>query len=197
MVQAGAYIFRAGCEIGLYLQLYQSHHGKLGEEYLHYSHKMDGHEWTVYTTWQIRFEWLRTHTAEAATFLQHCTYMHHNGISQAIVENATINITSPFDDQEPNSIRNAKELLGVFVTSGIWDTQKFLNILCHRTLPITPHSFYDTTIPITTHYNTHNDPSNSQCTQNPHTTMYLASVVDKAMIFCFFSNSRIQRHCQW
>src|SRR5882724_7247548 len=38
----------------------------------------------------------------------------------------------------------------------------------HRTLPITPHSFYDTTTPITTHYNTYNNPSNSQYTKALH-----------------------------
>ena len=70
-----------------------------------------------------------THAAQAAAFLQHCMYLHQDGISQAIFENATVNITSPFDDQEPNSLPNAKDLLGVFVTSGTWDTQKFLKII--------------------------------------------------------------------
>src|SRR5882724_5921129 len=129
VVQAGAYIFRAGCDLGSYLELYRRRRGKLLEEYRHHKQKIDGYEHTVYTTWQISFERLRTHTAEAAAFLQHCSYLHHDGISQAIFENATVNITSPFDDKERNSLRNAKDLLEVFVTSGIWDTQKFLNIL--------------------------------------------------------------------
>ena len=59
-------------------------------------------------------------------FLQHCAYLHHDGISQATFENAAVNITSQLYDQEPNSVRNAKDLLGVFVKSGTWDMQKFL-----------------------------------------------------------------------
>jgi len=34
-----------------------------------------------------------------------------------------------FADQEPNSLSNAKDFLGLFVMSGAWDTQKFLKIL--------------------------------------------------------------------
>src|SRR5882724_10366497 len=48
----------------------------------------------------------------------------------------------------------------------------------HRTLPITPHSFYNTNTPITTHYNTYNDPSNSQCTQKSHTTPPLGNHIN-------------------
>ena len=129
VIQAGAYIFRSGCDIGLYLDLYQTRRGELLEEYRYHDQKMDNYEWTVYTTWQLSFERLKTHTARAAAFLQHCAYLHHEGISEAPFQNAVVNIASPFDDQEPNSLRNAKDVLGAFVTSGTWDTPKFLDLL--------------------------------------------------------------------
>jgi len=34
-----------------------------------------------------------------------------------------------FVDQEPNSLRIAKDVLGLFLTSGAWDTQMFLKIV--------------------------------------------------------------------
>jgi len=128
VIQAGAYIFRSGCDIGLYLDLYQTRRGELLEEYRNYEQKMDNYEWTVYTTWQLSFERLKTHAAQAAVFLQHCAYLHHEGFSQALFQNAAVNITFPFD-QEPTSLCNAKDLLGLFVTSGTWDTHKFLKLL--------------------------------------------------------------------
>ncbi|KAF8224414.1 hypothetical protein L208DRAFT_1410248 [Tricholoma matsutake] len=40
----------------------------------------------VYTTWQISFEQL---SSEAATFLQLCAFMHHDGISEEMFRKAT------------------------------------------------------------------------------------------------------------
>ncbi len=69
---------------------------------------MDDYEWTVYTTWQLSFDRLRTHAAPAATFLQQCAFLHHAGISQAIFENAAANMELHLTDLEPNSLSNAK-----------------------------------------------------------------------------------------
>ena len=80
-------------------------------------------------TWQISLERLRTHSVQVATFLQQCAFLHHHGISQAIFQNDAVNIELAFADQEPNSLANAKDLLGFFLTSGAWDTWKFLKIL--------------------------------------------------------------------
>src|SRR5882724_5411725 len=99
VIQAGAYIFRSECDIGLYLDLYQTRRGELLEEYRYYKQKMDNYEWTVYTTWQLSFERLKTQTAQATAFLQNCAYLHHVGISEAIFQNAAVNIPSPFGDQ--------------------------------------------------------------------------------------------------
>jgi len=80
-------------------------------------------------TWQLSFDRLRTQSAQAATFLQYCAFLHHVGISQAIFQNSAIHIESSFADQEPDSLSNAKDFLGLFLTSGAWDTRKFLKIL--------------------------------------------------------------------
>ena len=130
VVQVGGYIFRSGCGIDVYLQLYQTRRGDFLEECRDYKYNMDNdYEWMIYTTWQLSFEWLRTRAPLAATFLRHCVFLHHAEISQAIFQNATANIELPFADQEPNSLSTAKDLLGLFLTSGAWDTRKFLKIL--------------------------------------------------------------------
>ena len=90
---------------------------------------MDGYEWTVYTTWQLSFERLRTHSAPAATFLQHCAFLHYDGIFQEIFQKAAVVIEWSFPDHEPDSVSDAKDFLGLFITSGAWDTRKFLNII--------------------------------------------------------------------
>ena len=100
VVQAGAYIFRSGCGLSLYLQLYQMRRSDLLEEYHGYKHKMDGYKLTVYTTWQLSFDRLRTHATQATTVLQQCAFLHHNGISQAIFQNAAVNIDVPLANLE-------------------------------------------------------------------------------------------------
>jgi len=129
VVQAGAYIFKSECGTDAYLQLYQTYRGDLLEKYRDYKHKVDNYESTVYMTWQLSFDWLRTHSAHAIAFLQHCAFLHHNRISPAIFQNAIANIKLPFADQELNSLRNAKDFLSLFLMSGVWDTQKFLKVL--------------------------------------------------------------------
>jgi len=112
VVQAAAYIFRSGCGLGPYLELYRTRRGKLLEEYRHHKQKMDDYEYTVYTTWQISFERLKTHAAQAAAFLQHCAYLHYNGISQEIFKHAAVNI-GLLCDQEPNSFWQRQKPAGV------------------------------------------------------------------------------------
>jgi len=128
VVQAAGYIFKSECDISLYLELYQTRCGSLLEEYRHYIQKTDKYKWMVYTTWQLSFDWLRMNVAQAASFLQQCAYLHRDVISQAIFQNAAVNIRFPYDE-EPNSLCNATDLLGLCLTSGAWDTQKSLTIL--------------------------------------------------------------------
>ncbi|KAJ7765237.1 P-loop containing nucleoside triphosphate hydrolase protein [Mycena metata] len=46
----------------------------------------DRYAWTVYTTWQMSFDRL---TPPAAMFLQHCSFLHYNGISEEIFSYAS------------------------------------------------------------------------------------------------------------
>ena len=129
VVQAGTYIFRSGCGMDVYLQWYQTCCSDLLEEYCNYKHKADDYKWMVYMTWQLSFERLRMQCMQAVAFIQHCAFLHHDGISQAIFQNATVNIESSFANQEPNALCNTKKFLASFVTSGAWDTWKFLKVL--------------------------------------------------------------------
>ena len=132
VVQAGAYILKTECNLNRYLEMYRERRGVLLEEYRGIVQKMDDYEWTVYTTWIISFKRL---SQESATFLQLCAFLHHDGIFEAIFQNAAFNATTytpmfPEPTQESDSVSRAKDYLGVFRTpDSPWDTQKFLNVI--------------------------------------------------------------------
>ena len=91
VVQAGAYICRSECSLDRYLELYRERRKEILEEYRDSVQKMDDYKWTVYTTWTISFKRL---SAQSATFLRICAYLHHDGISEAIFRNAALNTTT-------------------------------------------------------------------------------------------------------
>ena len=94
--------------------------------------KINDYQWTVYTTWAIGFERLRP---PAAKFLQLCSFLHHDGISEAIFQNAATNVGTyvpslPLNNQESDDFRMAKDFLSMFQTTDpVWDMQKFLKII--------------------------------------------------------------------
>src|SRR3984957_16503647 len=132
VVQAGAYISRFDCGLRRYLEMYRERRGELLEEYRTQVQKIDDYEWTVYTTWLMSFEQL---TPQAATFFKICAFLHHDGISEAIFQNAAPNLANyvpifPATNQESESLSAAKDLMDWFrTTEGLWDTQKFLNVI--------------------------------------------------------------------
>ena len=132
VVQAGAYIFQAECGFDRYLHLHRERRGALLEEYRDNVQKMDDYKWTVHTTWEISFKRL---SEQSAMFLQFCSFLHHEGISEAIFRNAASNMTSyvPWvhhTAEESNAVSKAKEFLGGFRTSDSpWDSQKFLKMI--------------------------------------------------------------------
>ncbi|KAJ7139189.1 P-loop containing nucleoside triphosphate hydrolase protein [Mycena epipterygia] len=83
IIQAGAFISKSG-DLGSYLALYELNRARLLSQKPTQSH--DAYAWTVYTTWQISFEQL---SQPAAMFLQLCSLLHHQGISEQIFKNAT------------------------------------------------------------------------------------------------------------
>ncbi|KAJ7761861.1 P-loop containing nucleoside triphosphate hydrolase protein, partial [Mycena olivaceomarginata] len=78
VVQAGAYISKTGY-LGRYLAVYEQNRARLLSQMPVQSH--DKYSWTVYTTWDISFKCL---SKPAARFLQLCSFLHHEGISEGI-----------------------------------------------------------------------------------------------------------------
>src|SRR3984957_13099824 len=132
IVQAGAYIFKSECGLGRYLEMYRERRGTLLEEYGTQVQKIDDYERTVYTTWLMSFKRL---SPQAATFFKICAFLHHDGISEAIFQNAASNLANyvpdlPPTNQESDSLSTAKDFMNWFqTTEGFWDTQKFLNVI--------------------------------------------------------------------
>ncbi|KAJ7757883.1 hypothetical protein B0H16DRAFT_1314237, partial [Mycena metata] len=90
IVQAGAFISESRNLDG-YLALYVENQARLLSEKPAQSH--DNYAWTVYTTWQMSFDRL---TPPAAMFLQHCSFLHYNGISEEIFRYASGSLVGRF-----------------------------------------------------------------------------------------------------
>jgi hypothetical protein len=85
----------------------------------------DNYAWTVYTTWQISFDKL---SPLAAMFLQLCSFLHRDGISEDIFSRAAayrfqLAIPSREELQQP------LEFLSHFLDPAAgWDTLRFLKV---------------------------------------------------------------------
>ncbi|KAJ7765218.1 P-loop containing nucleoside triphosphate hydrolase protein, partial [Mycena metata] len=122
IVQAGAYISKSRNLDG-YLALYTKNQARLLSEKPAQSH--DQYAWTVYTTWQMSFDRL---TPSAAMFLQHCSFLHYNGISEEIFSYAS---KYQFDSDGPSKeeLQKPLEFLSHFVEpTGEWDSLQFLEV---------------------------------------------------------------------
>ncbi|KAF8177972.1 hypothetical protein K438DRAFT_1455976, partial [Mycena galopus ATCC 62051] len=82
IAQAGAFISESG-DLNTYLLLYAKNQATLLSKKPAQSH--DEYAWTVYTTWQISFNQL---SWPAAMFLQLCSFLHRDGISEDIFSRA-------------------------------------------------------------------------------------------------------------
>jgi len=129
IVQAGAYIFKSECGLGRYLEMYQERRGTLLEEYRMQVQKIDDYERTVYTTWFMSFEQLSPHAAtffKICAFFKICVFLHHDGISEAIFQNAARNLENyaphlPATNEELDSLSVAKDFMNWFQpTEGLW-----------------------------------------------------------------------------
>ncbi|KAG8746921.1 hypothetical protein FRC10_003092 [Ceratobasidium sp. 414] len=83
IIQAGAYIRVTQCSLEEYLAMYRKNKTVL-EEYNKLP-KCDDYQWTVYTTWYTSYERLEPRFAQ---FLRLLGYMHHEGITEDIFQNA-------------------------------------------------------------------------------------------------------------
>ncbi|KAJ7458446.1 hypothetical protein FB451DRAFT_1372188 [Mycena latifolia] len=122
IIQAGAFISQSGA-LGQYLDLYTENRARLLSEQPVQSH--DDYAWTVYTTWQISFDRL---SKLAATFLQLCSFLHHERISEKIFSRAS---TYQFPAHHPSKeeLKEPLEFLSQFLgPAGTWDSFRFTKV---------------------------------------------------------------------
>ncbi|KAJ7714880.1 P-loop containing nucleoside triphosphate hydrolase protein, partial [Mycena metata] len=120
IVQAGAFISKSRNLDG-YLALYTKNQARLLSEQPAQSH--DRYARTVYTTWQMSFDRL---TPPAAMFLQHCSFLHYNGISEEIFSYAS-KYQFPSDSPSEEELQEPLEFLSHFLgPTGEWDSLQFL-----------------------------------------------------------------------
>ncbi|KAJ7765226.1 hypothetical protein B0H16DRAFT_1687411 [Mycena metata] len=119
IVQAGAFISKSQNLDG-YLALYMKNQARLLSEKP--AQSQDQYAWTVYTTWQMSFDRL---TPLAAMFLQHCSFLHYNGISEEIFSYAS---QYQFHSRGPSEeLQKPLEFLLYFLgPTGEWDSLQFL-----------------------------------------------------------------------
>ncbi|KAJ7260256.1 hypothetical protein C8J57DRAFT_1720203 [Mycena rebaudengoi] len=122
VVQAGAYIAKTG-SLRRYLSQYDQNQARLLSKVPDQSH--DKYAWSVYTTWDISFKCL---SKPAARFMQLCSFLHHEGISEGIFSNATLyspELLNPTEEQ----IKEPRAFLANFLTAaGTWDTLSFADM---------------------------------------------------------------------
>ncbi|KAJ7458450.1 P-loop containing nucleoside triphosphate hydrolase protein [Mycena latifolia] len=122
IIQAGAFISQSGA-LGQYLDLYTENRVRLLSEQPVQSH--DDYAWTVYTTWQISFDQL---SKLAATFLQLCSFIHHEGISEHIFSRASA-YDFPAHCPSKEELKDPLEFLSQFLGPvGTWDSLRFMKV---------------------------------------------------------------------
>ncbi|KAJ7866885.1 P-loop containing nucleoside triphosphate hydrolase protein [Mycena leptocephala] len=122
IVQAGAFILQSGA-LDSYLDIYMKNRAQLLSEKPAQSY--DNYAWTVYTTWQMSFDQL---SPPAAMFLQLCSFLHRDGISEDIFSRAA---TYRFKQAIPSreALQKPLQFLAQFTDpAGEWDTLRFLKV---------------------------------------------------------------------
>ncbi|KAJ7927311.1 hypothetical protein B0H13DRAFT_1048545 [Mycena leptocephala] len=122
IVQAGAFILESGA-LNTYLALFMKNRARLLSERPAQTH--DDYSWTVYTTWQMSFDKL---TQPAAMFLQLCSFLHREGISEDIFSRA-VKYRFPSWGPSKEELEKPLEFLSHLLTStGEWDPLSFLKL---------------------------------------------------------------------
>ncbi|KAJ7467683.1 hypothetical protein FB451DRAFT_1369325 [Mycena latifolia] len=122
IIQAGAFVSQSG-NLDSYLALYFHNRVRLLAQRSSQSH--DNYAWTVYTTWQISFNQL---SEPAKTFLQLCSFLHYQGISENIFKNAA-NCRSEISGLSKDTLEMPLKVLSHFLgLSGGWDPLCFMDV---------------------------------------------------------------------
>ncbi|KAG9125348.1 hypothetical protein FRC07_007991 [Ceratobasidium sp. 392] len=103
IIQAGAYIRVNECTLDEYLAMYRKNKLVL-EESRKIVLKSDDYSWTVYTTWRISYDQLEHRVAK---FLHLLGFLHHEGITESIFQNACECLPS----YQPELISTTEELV--------------------------------------------------------------------------------------
>ncbi|KAJ7896450.1 hypothetical protein B0H13DRAFT_1885161 [Mycena leptocephala] len=122
IVQAGSFVSTSG-DLDSYLDLYMNNPAQLLREKP--VQTRDSYVWTVYTTWQISFDRL---SKPAAMFLQLCSFLYRDGISEDIFSRAVgYNFPSwgPTKDELQMPLKFLSHFKG---PTDEWDTLKFVKI---------------------------------------------------------------------
>ncbi|KAJ7803119.1 hypothetical protein B0H14DRAFT_3778711 [Mycena olivaceomarginata] len=109
VIQAGAYISKFNC-LHQYLFIYQENRARLLQEHPGQSH--DDYQLTVYTTWQISFEKL---SPLAAEFLQMCSLLHYENITEDIFKQAAG--WTAEDEEDIQTVQGARTFLKNFLSA--------------------------------------------------------------------------------
>ncbi|KAJ7820288.1 hypothetical protein B0H13DRAFT_2451872 [Mycena leptocephala] len=122
IVQAGAFILQSGM-LDSYLDIYRKNQAHLLSKKPVQSH--DNYAWTIYTTWQMSFDQL---SPMAVMFLQLCSFLHQDGISEEIFSRAAT-YTFPSSGPSREALQKPLEFLAHFTEpAGEWDTLHFLEV---------------------------------------------------------------------
>src|ERR1700742_5181894 len=105
VIQAGAYVSKAGCSLQDYSKLYQEWQRELLEEYQNNIQRADDYQSTVFTTWNISFAQLSN---PAQQFMQLCACLHFDAIPAVIFQNAALKLVS----SESSDIGERTHILG-------------------------------------------------------------------------------------
>ncbi|KAJ6535373.1 hypothetical protein DFH09DRAFT_1404452 [Mycena vulgaris] len=122
IVKAGAFI-AVSEDLAGYLKSYTQNRARLLSEKPTQSH--DDYAWTVYTTWEISFDQL---SEPAAAILRLWSFIHHNGISEAIFSKASkykCGTSGPSQDELEKLFQFLSHFLG---PTARWDSLRFRDI---------------------------------------------------------------------
>ncbi|KAF7341948.1 FabD/lysophospholipase-like protein [Mycena sanguinolenta] len=124
IVQAGAFILETEA-LGTYLDLFLKNKTELLKRKS--TQMYDNYAGAVYTTWEMSFSKLST---PAAMFLQLCSFLHQDDISEDIFARATDHIVKSVNQISSNKEVNAEKFLSYFIgPSGKWNSLQFMEAI--------------------------------------------------------------------
>ncbi|KAG9089257.1 hypothetical protein FS749_001491 [Ceratobasidium sp. UAMH 11750] len=118
IIQAGAYIRVTQCSLKEYLEMFLKNK-KVLEAYNKLP-KCDDYPWTVYTTWYISYERLEP---QVARFLRLLGYMHHEGITEGIFQNACESLSTYRPELSADEDKTVKQCVTEFLQSSFQCTE--------------------------------------------------------------------------